>query len=121
MEMLNFTHNGKERNCRRINIGDHAAARAKLRRERIDALSGPGGGSPMAIGAAVAVPVSPEEEIDFFYRSVTGLAFVLYRCVHDIDQTFTEEEAGQMVLENDPFLDRLYSESRSASPLKSGG
>ena len=109
LALLTFEHDGKERQCRRINLGDYSATRELIRRERMDAL----GQHPDAktIAATVAQPVTAEELMERMFE-VEGNAFLLYRCCHEVDETFTREEAEQMAMEEHPFVMRLYEESK---------
>jgi len=71
------------------------------------------------LAATIAQPISAQEQSDCFL-SVEGQAFVLYRCVHEVDETFTREEADAMALGGDPFCYRLYLESKIIGPPPSG-
>ncbi len=113
LDFLTFIYNGEEHKCRRINLADYAATRERIRRERLDAL----GQHPdsATIAATVAQPVTGEELIERML-DVQGNAFILYRCTHEVDETFTTAQAAAMVLEGDPFVQRLYEESKLINP-----
>lgn len=117
-ELLTFKYDDKERRCRRINLGDYAATRERIRRERMDALGQRP--DPAVIAATAAQPVT---QIELFDRMLDtqGQAFLLYRCAHEVDETFTDVEAEAMVLDSDPFVQRLYLESKiiEADPTES--
>ncbi len=107
--LLTFKHAGKERKCRPLTLGDLAAVREWLRRERLDAL-GPRA-NPTVAGIAVAVAVT-EAELNERIFSFEGMAFLLFRACSSVDQTFEATEAEQMALDEDPFVARLYKESK---------
>ena len=107
--MLTFELDGSERKARIINLADYAALREKIRRERVEAL----GLHPAseALAMTVSQPVSGPEFFDMVV-GLEGQAFMLYRAVHAVDQTFTPELAERMVMEEHPFVMRLYVESK---------
>ena len=108
LDLLTFSHDGVERKCRRINLADYAATRERIRRERLDALGQHP--DPATIAATVAQPVTGAELFERML-DVEGNAFILYRCVHEVDETFTAGAAAAMVLAGEPFVQRLYEGS----------
>lgn len=102
---LTFEHNGKSRNCRRINFSDHAYFRQLIRMERLQSAKA-AGGSPEVQAISNATPVSWDEYTNLMC-SDEGKAILLQRCVCHFDQTFTKDEAEQMVIEQHPFLMEL--------------
>lgn len=113
LALLEFMFDGKPRKSRRVTLGDYSAVRERIRRDRLTALGMRA--SAEMLGIAVGQPVLRQEMTDFMF-SEEGQAFLLFRCVHDVDQTFTEEEAWQMVVQDDPFVHRLLEESKIISP-----
>ena len=113
LALLTFTFDGKERKARRVTLGDYSAVRERIRHDRLGAL-GPRANAEM-IAIAVARPVLRDEMTDFMF-SEDGQAFLLYRCVHEVDETFTEPEAWEMVLSDDPFIKRWLQESKIILP-----
>jgi hypothetical protein len=100
---------GKSYNCRRVTIGDYSAIREAIRRDRLRAL--PPDCSAEAVGRTIGVPVLQGEMADFIV-SREGVAFLLYRCCHAMDQRFTQEMADAMVLANDKFVSYFLIESK---------
>ena len=113
LDLLTFSHDGEEHKCRRVNLSDYAAVRERIRRERLDALGQHP--DPAPIAATVAQPVTGEELIERML-DVQGNAFILYRCAHEVDETFTTAEAEEMVFAGEPFVQRLYEESKLINP-----
>ena len=113
LDFLTFTYNGVERKCRRIKLGDYSALRERIRRERVDALGQHP--DPATIAATVAQPVTGAELFERML-DVQGNALILHRCAHEVDETFSFAEAEAMVLDGDPFVQRLYEESKLINP-----
>lgn len=113
LDFLTFSYDGKERKCRRINLGDYSAMRERIRRERMDALGQHP--DPATVGATVGQPVTQAELFERML-DVEGNAFLLYRCTHEVDETFSMAEAEAMVLAGEPFVQRLYEESKLINP-----
>lgn len=108
-ELLTFSHNHVERKARRVNIGDYKASREAIRRERLASVILLA--SPEVNARTAAQPISGDELFDWMFSPV-GLSALVYRCVGETDQTFTQEEADIMVMEDDPFVMRLLIESK---------
>ena len=106
---ITFTYDGTDYTSRRVTIGDFAAMREHIRRSRIGALP-PGSGAD-ALAKTVAAPVL-NDEMSEYMLSPEGQQFFLFRAVHAMDQRFTPEIAERMVFERDPFVQRLYVESK---------
>lgn len=113
LDFLTFSHDGKERKARRVNLGDYSACRERIRRERLTALGLRA--SEGAIAKTVAQPILRDELMEFML-SEEGQALLLFRCVHNVDPTFEEAEAERMVIDDDAFVMRLLIESKIISP-----
>ena len=113
LDFLTFSHDGKERKARRVNFSDYSAIRERIRRERVAAL-GPRT-IPETTAKLIAQPIGREEQMEFML-SEEGQGLLLYRCVHEVDETFNMAEAERMVLDSDPFIVRLLEESKIISP-----
>lgn len=109
---LTFTRGGQEWKCRRLCRKDYDVLRQVLRRERFEAIPP---GMAEAQGAAVARPVTDDELWDYMF-SRPGLARLLHACVYQYDQRFTEDDAFQMVVDDDPFILRFKIEARLLVP-----
>ena len=118
-DFLTFKFEDKEYKSRRINLSDYSASRERIRRERLGVV--PQGSKPEVMALVIAQPISSAELMDWM-MGIEGQAFVLYRCLHSVDEGVGHPEVERMVFEDDPFVLRLYVESKvvkEADPIES--
>ncbi len=115
-EHLSFEFEGNEYTSRLVTVGDFAAIKELIRRQRLSAISNKNVDLQAAV---ISRPVPYSEVMDMLF-SVEGQALVLYRCVSAMNESFTKDMADRMVMEDNPFLKRLLTESKviEADPLE---